>query len=371
MQQALDLASQSVGQASPNPNVGALLVDDHGAIIGRGFHTYAGVKHAEVLALEQAGPRARGATLYINLEPCSHQGRTGPCADALIAAGIARVVASIPDPNPAVSGRGFDELRAAGITVDVGLLAAPARYLNEAFAHYIRHRSPLVTLKAAMSLDGQIAASRAQGSQPTAGRAAKDWITGEAARTHVQRLRHAHDAILTGIGTILADDPLLTDRSGLPRRRKLLRVVLDSDLRLPLASQLVKSTASDDHDVLVFCTDPNSSKRLELEQRGVRVEEIPRSSANSGLDLASAFRRLGELEVVSVMCEGGSRLNFSLLASGQVHKAFLYYAPKFLLSRDSVPFAGTASPGPLTGIRLHDFGGDFAVEGYWRDPYAD
>src|SRR6202167_378676 len=238
---ALDLARQGIGLASPNPYVGAVIVGQEGSIVGSGVYTYDGVKHAEVLALEHARDKARGGTLYINLEPHSHLGRTPPCTDALIAAGIRRVVASMPDPNPKVSGRGFEKLRAAGVLVEVGLLEAEARRLNEAFARYICHGVPLVTLKAAMTLDGKIAPPPGSVAKRLTGTPAGGWITGDAARTHVQQQRHQNDAILIGVGTILADDPLLTDRSGIPRRRPLLRVILDSHLRLPLTSRLVQS----------------------------------------------------------------------------------------------------------------------------------
>src|SRR5580658_9851711 len=233
LQRALDLARQGIGLASPNPYVGAVIVDAQGNIAGTGSYTYSGTKHAEVLALEAGGSKARGGTLYINLEPHAHQGRTPPCTDALIAAGIRRVVAAMPDPNPKVSGLGFEKLRAAGIQVEVGRLEAEACRLNEAFARYIRHGIPLVTLKAAMTLDGKIAPPRAGVTNRAGGTPAGGWITGKAARAHVQQQRHQSDAILVGVGTILADDPLLTDRSGNPRRRPLLRVILDSHLRLP------------------------------------------------------------------------------------------------------------------------------------------
>src|SRR5256885_4627388 len=225
VREAIELARQGRGQTSPNPMVGAVLVRE-GQVVGRGFHTYAEKKHAEIRALEQAGDQARGATLYINLEPCSHQGRTGPCAEAIIAAGIKRVVACTPDPNPEVSGRGFARLRQAGVQVASGLLEEEARPLNDAFAKYIRYHLPLVTLKAAMTLDGKIAppaddliSAPAQGAGgPTAGPTG-GWITSEEARAHVQQLRHQHDAMLVGVGTVIADNPLLTDRSGLPRRQ--------------------------------------------------------------------------------------------------------------------------------------------------------
>src|SRR4051794_29035821 len=254
MREALALARQGSALASPNPRVGAVIVDVKGEVVGRGFHTYDGVKHAEVLAIAEAGDLVRGATLYLNLEPCSHQGRTGPCADAVVAAGISRVFASMQDPNPMVSGKGFERLRAAGVEVHVGLLETEAKYLNEAFARYTRTRLPFVTLKAGMTLDGKIAPPPGESLNPTALGAAMvstGWITSEEARAHVHELRHDSDAIMVGVGTVIADDPLLTDRSGLPRRRRLLRVVLDSRLRLPLETRLVKTAQG---DLMVFCS---------------------------------------------------------------------------------------------------------------------
>ena len=284
LRHALRLAEKGFGLASPNPHVGAVVVDGEGAVIGEGFHTYLGVKHAEVLALEQAGARARGATLYLNLEPCSHQGRTGPCVDALIRAGIKRVVASTPDPNPVVSGRGFARLRQAGILVASGLLEEEARSLNDAFAKYIRYRIPLVTLKAGMTLDGKIAPPP-EGVVPTpqtgAGGPTGGWITSEEARAHVQLLRHQHDAILVGVGTVIADNPLLTDRTGLARRRPLLRVILDSHLRLPLHSR-VAQTAKE--DVLVVCSFAEEKKKQTLVDHGIQVEQVAASGPDGRPD---------------------------------------------------------------------------------------
>src|SRR5258708_2253824 len=245
MRRAFDLARAGIGLASPNPAVGAVIVDSSGRKAAEGTHTYDGLKHAEILALEQAAGRARGGTLYINLEPCSHQGRTPPCADAVIAAGIRRVVCAMKDPNPQVSGKGFDKLRAVGIQVDVGLFEKEAKELNEGFAKYIRTGTPLVTLKAAMTLDGKIApAPTPSGSQrPTdvaAGGSTGGSIPGEVARQHVPQLRHQHDAIMAGVGTVIADDPLFTDRSGLPRRRPPLRVPLGLLLRPPPPSPPLK-----------------------------------------------------------------------------------------------------------------------------------
>jgi diaminohydroxyphosphoribosylaminopyrimidine deaminase / 5-amino-6-(5-phosphoribosylamino)uracil reductase len=375
LRRALELAHEGTGLTSPNPCVGAVIVDDQGKIVGSGSHTYNGIQHAEILALEQARDKARGATLYINLEPCSHQGRTGPCADAVIAAGIRRVVACIPDPNPSVRGRGFERLRAAGVSVASGFLEPEAKSLNESFARYIRHKVPLVTLKAAMTLDGKIAPPpRAPQQTATgAGGATGGYITSEPARAHVQELRHAHDAILVGVGTIIADDPLLTDRSGHPRRRPLLRVIVDSHLRLPLEARVV-TTAQD--DVLVLCSLAEENKKKQLQQHGIRVEQVPYATAAGRPDMAHVTRRLGEMEITSLLIEGGALVNWAALASGIVDKVFLYYAPRILAGTGSVPFAaGTgfrhiADAAHVKSIRLHRFGEDFAVEGYLRDPWA-
>jgi len=376
LRRALDLARRGIGLTSPNPNVGALLVDASGAIVGEGTHTYDGVKHAEVLAIEQAGEKARGATLYINLEPCSHQGRTPPCADAVIAAGIRRVVACIEDPNPLVRGQGFAKLRAAGITVASGFLADEARALNAPFAKYIRHQTPLVTLKAAMTLDGKIAPPPS-GIDPAThggGGITGGWITSEQARAHVQQLRHENDAILVGVGTILADDPLLTDRSGLPRRRPLLRVIMDSRLRLPLDSRLAKVV---DNDVLVICSLAEENRKKILLEHGVRVEQLPPATPDGRPEMTAVAEMLGKLQVTSLLIEGGAMVNWASLASGIVDRVFLYYAPKILAGTGSIPFAagtgfkGMSDAAYVRSIQLHRFGEDFAVEGWLRDPYQD
>jgi diaminohydroxyphosphoribosylaminopyrimidine deaminase/5-amino-6-(5-phosphoribosylamino)uracil reductase len=373
MRRALDLARTGVGLVSPNPAVGAVVVDSSGQEAGMGTHTYDGLKHAEVLALEKAGPRARGGTLYINLEPCSHQGRTPPCADTVIAAGIRRVVGSMQDPNPQVSGSGFAKLRAAGVQVDVGLFESEAKKLNESFAKYIRRGIPLVTLKAAMTLDGKIAPPPSGSRRPSdvaAGGSTGGWITGEIARKHVHELRHQHDAIMAGVGTVIADDPLLTDRSGLPRRRPLLRVLLDSWLRLPQTSRLVKTAQG---DVLVLYSQADDAKKRELENLGIQVERIP-AHEDGRPDLAEALRHLGQHAITSVIIEGGATVNWTALSSGVVDKMFLYYAPK-ILGEGSVPFAASAgAPGGhgmllARHLELHKFGEDFAVEGYLKDPY--
>jgi diaminohydroxyphosphoribosylaminopyrimidine deaminase / 5-amino-6-(5-phosphoribosylamino)uracil reductase len=377
LRRALDLAREGVALTSPNPSVGAVIVNNEGEVVGSGIHTYEGVTHAEILALDQAGQKAQGATLYINLEPCSHQGRTPPCTDALISAGIARDVASMKDPNPIVSGKGFEQLRGSGIAVTCGILEHEAKALNEAFAKYIRHRTPLIMLKAAMTLDGKIAPRPTESHNPKALGAATahgGWITSELARAHVQELRHQNDAILVGVGTVIADDPLLTDRSGRARRRPLLRIILDSRLRLPLNSRVV-ATAQD--DVLVLCSFAEEKKKKQLIRRGVRVEQIEQPTPEGHPDLTTVCRKLGEMEITSVMIEGGATVNWAALASEIVDKVFFYYAPKILGGANSISFAagsGFAHIGDaacVKSIRLHRFGEDFAVEGYLRDPYAD
>jgi diaminohydroxyphosphoribosylaminopyrimidine deaminase / 5-amino-6-(5-phosphoribosylamino)uracil reductase len=380
MRKALDLARDGVGLVSPNPAVGAVVVDASGKNVGVGTHTYLGVKHAEVLAFEQAGERSRGATLYLNLEPCSHQGRTGPCANAVIAAGITRVVCSMEDPNPRVAGQGFARLRAAGIQVDVGLFDVEAKKLNESFAKYIRHGKPLVTLKSAMTLDGKIAdasqpaAQRGSEAKPAipateGARSGYHWITGDVARAHVQQLRHQHDAILAGVGTVMADDPLLTDRSGLPRRRKLLRVILDTYLRIPPESRVIQTA---ENDVIVLYSSAEEEKIQALEAQGIRVQKIAAKS-DGRPDFSAIIRSLGELQITSLLIEGGALVNGAALASGEVDKVFLYYAPK-IFGEGAVPFiAGETLHGKAQCVQrfeLHRFGADFAVEGYLRDPYT-
>jgi diaminohydroxyphosphoribosylaminopyrimidine deaminase/5-amino-6-(5-phosphoribosylamino)uracil reductase len=375
MRQALELARRGAALASPGPRVGAVIADCNGDLVGSGSYTFEGIKHAEVLALEQAGTRASGGAIYLNLEPHCHQGRTPPCTDALIAAGIKRVVAAMADPNPKVAGKGFERLRTAGIAVETGLFETEARRINEAFARFILTRLPLVTLKSGMTLDGKIAPPPGDSFNPSAlgaTGATGGWITSEEARAHVQQLRHESDAIMVGVGTIIADDPLLTDRTGLSRRLSLLRVVLDSRLRCPLDSRLAK-TAKD--DVLIFCSFAEEKKRRLLEERGIRVEQVPLGSSDGRPDLAKIAVRLGELGITSLLIEGGALVNWAALATGVVDKIFLYYAPKILAGGGSVPFAGgegfrrLSEAAQVKNIVLHRFGEDFAVEGYLRDPY--
>jgi diaminohydroxyphosphoribosylaminopyrimidine deaminase/5-amino-6-(5-phosphoribosylamino)uracil reductase len=362
MQAALDFARQGVGLASPNPTVGCIILRD-GRIVGRGFHRYAQRDHAEIVALAEAGEAARGATAYVTLEPCSHYGRTGPCARALIEAGVARVVAATADPNPLVSGHGFSMLREAGIDVSIGLLAAEARELNDAFAHFIRHRMPFVSLKIAATLDGTIA--------PPPGThhdRASFPITGPAAHARVQELRHAHDALLTGIGTVLADDPLLTDRSRRPRRRPLLRVVLDSQLRLPLTARILENV---NDDLLIVTRSEDHARRQALIERGARILAIE-TQASGGISLRALLKYLGEQEITSVMVEAGAHLNRSVLVADLADKLYLFQALHFL-GPEAVPmFAGphaTALP-RLLRYRTEQIEDDLLIEGYMHDPWT-
>ncbi|MGD1211826.1 MAG: bifunctional diaminohydroxyphosphoribosylaminopyrimidine deaminase/5-amino-6-(5-phosphoribosylamino)uracil reductase RibD [Candidatus Acidiferrales bacterium] len=360
MVSALTLVHDAMALAHPNPRVGAIVVKD-GQKVGEGVHVYDRRDHAEVVALKQAGERARGATLYVALEPCCHSGRTPPCTKAIIAAGVTRVVAAMKDPNPRVAGRGFAELKRAGIEVRIGTDESSAKQLNEDFAKWIRTRLPFVTLKTALTLDGQIAM------RP--GRATS--ITGKAAREAVQRLRHAADALLTGIGTVLADDPLLTDRSGEPRRRRLLRVVLDSRLRLPLKSRLVKTAK---RDVIVFTTlRTDSRKARALTKAGVEVFHAP--ARRSRVDLHAVLRELGKREILHVVLEAGAKLNGAALKADIVDKMILFYAPK-IMGTGGVPMAAIPSTWfpkspALENLTVNRYGPDFIVEGYFHDVYGN
>ncbi len=380
MERALELAREGVALASPNPTVGAVIVKND-RLVGEGFHTYAARSHAEIIALEEAGAAARGATLYVNFEPCCHTGRTGPCVAAIVAAGIRHVVAAMEDPNPAVCGRGLKQLREAGVAVETGVRKAEAQRLNEPFARWILTGRPLVTLKSALTLDGQITLADRSTRRPAHHARHKStqktvtWITSEESRAEVQRMRHAADALLTGVGTVLADDPRLTDRTGLPRRRKLLRVALDSHLRLPLRSNLARSA---DGDVLVFTSVPSESARARaLRKAGVEVVRL--KSYGKRLDLHAVMEELGRREILSVLLEAGAALNGAALEAGIVDKMFLFYAPK-LAGSGHVPMARAnqlngarafADLPALQNLTLHRFGPDFAVEGYLHDVYGN
>ncbi len=369
MSRALELARLGTGLSSPNPMVGCVVLDQAGNLAGEGWHEYDLRDHAEVVALRAAGAftennRARGGTAYVTLEPCNHVGRTGPCSRALVEAGVARVVAATVDPNPLVAGQGLETLRTAGIAVEVGVGQAEARHLNEGFACWIQTKKPLVLMKVAMTLDGRIAPAPGvqKERQPY-------WITGEAARAAVQPMRWAADAALTGVDTVIADDPLLTDRSGRARRRKLLRVVLDSALRMPLDAKLVKTAAE---DVVVFTVSTDEARARALRERGVRVEVLA-AEAGAGLPgrvpLEAVLERLGAEGVLTLLTETGTRLNTALLGGGLVDRMRMFCSPQ-IMGSDAVPaFRGMSVPVRLAGAEMERFGEDWSVEGLLRDPW--
>lgn len=347
--------------AHPNPRVGAVVVNQ-GVDVGRGFHRYDQRDHAEIIALKNAGAKARGATLYVSLEPCCRAGRTGPCTQAIVAAGIKTVVAAMADPNPAVAGRGFAALRRAGIDVHVPETHGEcARETNEDFAKWIRTGLPFVTLKTALTLDGQIA--ERSGSVT--------WITSEASREAVQHLRHEADALLTGIGTVLADDPRMSDRTGEPRRQKLLRAVVDSRLRMPLKSKLVKSAEG---DLVIFTTGrPDSPRARALGRAGADVLRV--DSKRGRVDLHAVLRELGKRQILNVLLEGGAELNGAALECGIVDKMILFYAPR-IMGTGGVPMAHVpsqwfAKSPSLANITIRRYGPDFAVQGYFHDVYGN
>ena len=324
MARALELASRGVGQVSPGPLVGCVVVNSIGEVVGEGHYIYEDVLHAETIALQQAGKRARGGTAYVSLEPHAHRSRTPPCTDALIGAGITRVVAPIEDLNRQVSGRGFAHLREAGVQVEVGLMAREASELNEKYLHFMRTRLPFVHLKTAVSLDGKIATKSGD----------SRWITGREARSRVHELRHEYDAIMVGAGTAELDDPLLTDRSGLSRRRPLVRVVLDENLRLSASSQLVRT--ADEFPLMLFSGEqPEESRLTALRERGVDV-------VTSGTrDLVSILKELARRSVQGVLVEGGATLAGSFVDAGLVNKATFFVAPMII--------GGREAPGPIAG----------------------
>ncbi len=372
MRHALQLAEASIGLASPNPRVGCVLVKN-GLPVGRGAHQYDRKDHAEIVALREAGEHARHATAYVTLEPCAHTGRTPPCAQALLDSGVSRVVVATGDPNPLVNGQGLRILREGGVEVTVGVLPEQARALNDGFARWIRRKLPFVTLKAGVSLDGRIGPPRGQKAPGSIA-----YLTGARSLVAVQKLRHASDAVLTGIGTVLDDNPLLTDRSGGARRRALLRIVLDTELRLPLASR-VAQTAYNDVLVLSRRSGKDTAHRdrcVALEAAGVQVRVVETLPAG-GLDLRAAIRMLGEQHgILNLLCEGGSRLNRALLDGDEnnpiADKLCLFYAPVFL-GEAGIPLVagGEATQLEFRRSSTSDSGSDFRFEAYLRDPWRD
>lgn len=352
MRRALGLAARGRGKTSPNPMVGAVLVRGE-RVVGEGYHRRAGRPHAEIIALEEAGKRARGATLYVTLEPCCHWGRTPPCTDALIEAGVSRVVAASKDANPQVSGRGLGQLRKAGMAVEVGLLEAEARRLNAAHFKHAATGLPLLSLKTAMSLDGKIATSGGE----------SQWITGEKARAAAHRLRSAHDAVLVGVGTALADDPRLTARAG--RGRSPLRVVADSQARTPPDAQLL---TADERPPIIGTTRRAPKERVRaLEAAGAEVLQVRSQGGHVALD--DLLRQLAERDVRTVLLEGGGKLAGSALAAGLVDRVYFFLAP-LIIGGESAPTA-VGGPGArrlseawrLESVKLRRLGEDYLLTG--------
>ena len=353
MDRALRLAARGVGLTSPNPAVGAVLVRD-GRVVGEGFHRRAGAAHAEVAALQAAGAGARGATCYVTLEPCAHFGRTPPCADALVEAGVGRVAVAALDPDPRVDGRGVARLRAAGIAVTIGVREAGTRALNRGFFHAAATGRPHVVLKTAMTLDGRIAAVDGE----------SRWITGDAARREAHRLRLAADAILVGVGTVLADDPRLTVRDPELPPKEPFRVVADSRLRIPLAARVLR--AGDPARTIVACVEPApAAAAAALRATGARVLELPEDGGR--VDLRALLVALRALDVLAVLAEGGGELAGALSDAGLVDRVAFFIAPRLL--------GGRRAPGPvggagrrlkdalaLTGLTTRRLGDDLLVE---------
>jgi diaminohydroxyphosphoribosylaminopyrimidine deaminase/5-amino-6-(5-phosphoribosylamino)uracil reductase len=353
MRRALALAKKGKGWTSPNPCVGAVVVKN-GRAVGEGFHPRAGEPHAEIFALQQAGKQARGATLYVTLEPCSHHGRTPPCADAVLNAGISRVVAAMVDPNPKVNGQGLLKLQAAGVEVACGVLEEQARHLNEDFIKFKSQRLPFVTLKIAMTLDGKIATASGE----------SKWITGEKARSYVQRLRHEHDAILVGINTVLADDSQLTTR--LRRGKDPQRIIVDSRARLPLTARVLQVQSSASTWVATTQRAPHS-RVGKLQQAGAKILQTEPQSGR--VHLGQLMKMLAEQNVMSVLIEGGGTIAWSALEAGIVDKVIFFIAPKIIGGKDAISAVGGVGrrldeAWQLRDVTVRKVGEDVMVEGY-------
>ncbi|MGB5056709.1 MAG: bifunctional diaminohydroxyphosphoribosylaminopyrimidine deaminase/5-amino-6-(5-phosphoribosylamino)uracil reductase RibD [Nitrospirales bacterium] len=360
MKRALSLATKGKGRTSPNPMVGAVIVKD-GQIVGEAYHRQSGEPHAEILALHQAGPRARGAVLYVTLEPCCHTNkRTPPCVPLLVQSGLARICVAMVDPNPQVSGRGLQQLKHANIPVSVGVLEQDARNLNEVYAHWITTGRPLVTLKGAMTLDGKIATATGE----------SRWITGERARQDVHRLRNQMDAILVGVGTVIADDPELSARGTTMTNRRVgrqpVRVVLDSRLRIPSNAKVLQWVGE---QPTILCTTPQAPlQRIEhLRNRGIQVWVLPCQAGR--VSLKACLSRLGKEGLTSVLIEGGGTVNAAAFQQGLVNQVRLYMTPRLLGGQDAIGLIGGQSPKklnrawPLADCQFKKLGNDWLVTG--------
>jgi diaminohydroxyphosphoribosylaminopyrimidine deaminase / 5-amino-6-(5-phosphoribosylamino)uracil reductase len=357
MTRALELARKGAGRTSPNPMVGAVVVKN-GQVVGEGYHKKAGFPHGEIAALKKAGSKAKGADLYVNLEPCCHYGKTPPCTDAIVAAGIGKVIVGMRDPNKLVSGKGIRRLRQKGIDVATGVLASECTRLNEVFIKFICTHRPFVILKTAVSLDGKIATSSGQ----------SQWITGAKARQRVHQIRNEVDAIVVGAGTVVKDNPFLTTRLGKKSNvQHPVRVILDNENLVPLNANVFKNTDSQQVLYITGKTLPVSRKKA-LTQKGVEVLSL--KEKKGGVDLQHLMQVLAEKELTSVLIEGGSEVNASFLEAGLVDKVMVFVAP--------ILIGGREAPGPIGGIgnpRLEEafkiknmsvtsIGSDWLLEGY-------
>jgi len=356
MQMALDLAIKGEGFTSPNPMVGAVVVKN-GRVVGRGYHQMAGGPHAEVNAIDAAGKLAKGATLYVTLEPCNHTGRTPPCTLKILETGIKRVVFAMIDPNLDVAGRGAEFLEQQGIQITSGVCQQQALKLNEAFVKFVRTRRPFVIAKCAATLDGRIA-TRSGDSK---------WVTGEKARQFVHRLRHAVDAILVGINTVRTDNPSLTTRLPDSRGKDPVRIILDTRLSISPDARLLRQESEAD-TILVVGPDLTPDKLTTFEKGGIRV--IQSELKNGLIDMNVLMDRLGAMSLTSLLIEGGSRVLASAFRADIVNKVLFFYAPKILGGDDGIPIC--SGPGPelmsqgiaVKDINVHQFGDDVMIEGY-------
>lgn len=360
MEMALDLAARGAGRVSPNPMVGAVVVKDD-RVVGRGYHEAVGGPHAEIHALHQAGASARGATLYVTLEPCNHQGRTPPCTRSILEAGIRRVVVAMADPNPDVTGGGNAYLQSQGLEVISGVCQEAAVRLNECFVKFIRTRRPFVVLKLAATLDGRIATCTGDAR----------WVTGAAARAHVHYLRHALDAILVGVGTVQTDDPRLTARLEDGQGVDPVRIVLDTRLSMTENARMLNQGSSS-RTYVVCGPQAASADRKRLTARGAHILEVPVDKEY--IDLEALLERLGLMGIASILIEGGARVAGAVLRAGLVDKVLFFYAPKILGGDDGVPMC--RGPGPslmkacigLRDLTVDRIGEDILVQGYPRAP---
>ncbi|MGA7876826.1 MAG: bifunctional diaminohydroxyphosphoribosylaminopyrimidine deaminase/5-amino-6-(5-phosphoribosylamino)uracil reductase RibD [Desulfoferrobacter sp.] len=360
MKEALRLAAKGRGRTSPNPLVGAIVVVKD-EIVGKGYHEYVGGPHAEINALRDAADRVDGATLYVTLEPCNHFGRTPPCTKAVVEAGISRVVIGMGDPNANVKGGGAEYLRQHGLKVDSGVLQEECRRLNQSFIKYVTTGIPYVTLKAAMTLDGRIA-TRIGDSR---------WISNESSRRFVHKLRHDLDSILVGIGTAMSDDPMLTARTGnkAPSRQPV-RIVLDTHLRIPMDSQLVRTAHT--VPVWVACGPNAPTDRLhQLQERGVRILRLP--ATDGCIDLAELLKEIGKLQITSLLVEGGAHVLGSFVEQELADDFYFFYAPKILADPDGLPsFLGKTKERMSQAFKAYDvrvrrFGQDVMLTGRFRE----